>query len=110
MIFLIPPSIDFDGILNFIKIFEAFSDRFPNWHNVKTSLSKLSCLINSRFDFWSRLFRGIDIEPLIEDLLNSLFSLTSIRSILLNFALYKVSNSLAFIFLILILLWHSMSL
>jgi len=37
-----------EEILNFIKIFDAFSERFPNWHNVKISLTKLSCLINSR--------------------------------------------------------------
>ena len=96
---VIPPSIDFEGILNFIKIFEAFSDLIPTWHKVKTSLFKLSCLINSRCDCWFRFFSGIDIDPLIEVLLNSSFSLTSINSILFNLALYRVSNSLAFIFL-----------
>ena len=80
----------------FIKIFDAVSERFPKWHNVKISLNKLSCLINSRWDFCSRLLMGIDIEPFIEHLINSSFSLTSIRSILFNFAdlgIYLPENS-----------------
>ena len=62
MILLIPPSIDLEGILNLIKISEAFMDRFPTWHSVKTSLFKLSCFINSKCDFFSRLSRGIDVR------------------------------------------------
>jgi len=37
-----PPSIDLDLILNVDKILEAFSERFPDLHIVKTSLFKLS--------------------------------------------------------------------
>jgi len=41
-IFSMPPSIDLELILNLDKILDAFSERFPDLHIVKTSLFKLS--------------------------------------------------------------------
>ena len=84
-----PPSIDLDWILNWDKIFDAFSERFPDLHIVKTSLLKLSFWINFKSDSWSKWLRGIDIEPSIAEEENSSFSLTSIRRISWGFALYK---------------------
>jgi len=49
-----PPSIDLDLILNLDKILEAFSERLPDLHIVKTSLFKLSFLINFKSDSWSK--------------------------------------------------------
>ena len=95
-----PPSIDFDWILNLDKILDAFSERFPDLHIIKTSLLKLSYLINFRSDSWFKLFKGIDTDPSIAEAENSSFSLTSIKRILLGFALYKILNSIALILLI----------
>ena len=47
-----PPSMDLDLILNLDKISEALSDRLPDLHMVKTSLTKLSFCINSKSDSW----------------------------------------------------------
>ena len=88
-----PPLIDLDWILNLDKILEAFSERFPDLHIVKTSLFKLSFWINFKSDSWSKRLKGIEIDPSIADIENSSFSLTSIKRILLGFALYYLLNS-----------------
>ena len=88
-----PPSIDFDWILNLDNIIDAFSDLLPDLHIVKISLIKLSFCINSKSDAWFKWLRGIDIEPSIAEVENSSFSLTSIKSILLGFALYNLLKS-----------------
>ena len=80
-----PPSIDLDWILNLDKILEAFWDRFPDLHIVKTSLLKLSFWINFKSDSWFKWLKGIDIEPSIEEEENSSFSRTSIKRILYKF-------------------------
>ena len=49
-----PPLIDLDLMLNLDKILEAFSERFPDLHIVKTSLFKLSFWINFKSDSWSK--------------------------------------------------------
>ena len=95
-----PPSIDLDWILNLDKILEAFSERFPDLHIVKTSLFKLSFWINFKSDSLFRWLKGIEIDPSIAEVENSSFSLTSIKRILLGFALYKLLKSLALILLI----------
>ena len=82
-----PPLIDLDWILNLDKILVAFSERFPDLHIVKTSLFKLSFWINFKSDSCFKWLRGIEIDPSIADLENSSFSLTSIKRILLGFAL-----------------------
>ena len=92
-----PPSIDLDLILNVDKILEAFSERFPDLHIVKTSLFKLSFWINFKSDSWFKWLKGIEIDPSIANVENSSFSLTSIKRILLGFALYKLLNSIALI-------------
>ena len=88
-----PPSIDFDWILNWDKILEAFSERLPDLHIVKTSLLKLSFWINSKSDYWFKWLKGIDIDPSIAEVENSSFSLTSIKRILSRFDLYKLLKS-----------------
>ena len=85
-----PPSIDFDWILNLDNILDAFSERFPDLHIVKTSLFKLSFWINVKSDSWCKWLKGIDIDPSIAKVENSSFSLTSIKRILLGYALYKL--------------------
>ena len=99
--FSMPPSIDLDLILNVDKILEAFSERFPDLHIVKTSLFKLSFWINFKSDSWFKWLKGIDIDPSIAEVENSSFSLTSIKRILFGFDLYKILKSLALILLIL---------
>ena len=95
-----PPSIDLDWILNLDKILDASIERFPDLHIVKTSLLKLSCWINFKSEFWSKYLKGIDIDPSIAEVENSSFSLTSIKRILLGFALYKILKSSALILLV----------
>ena len=96
-----PPSIDFDWILNLDNIIDALSDLLPDLQIVKISLIKLSFCINSKSDDWFNWLRGIDTEPSIAEVENSSFSLTSIKSILLGCALYNLLKSLALILLIL---------
>ena len=82
-----PPSIDLDWILNLDNILEAFSERFPDLHIVKTSLFKLSFWINFKSDSWFKWLKGIETDPSIADEENSSFSLTSLKRILLGFAI-----------------------